>query len=267
MSRSLRRGALAATALMISLAPLTACGAGHDAQSLQIKPDNATTTVGDIEVLNALLITPAEGAEGPAVVSATLFNGGSKAETLEAVQLPGSDAKAELKPTGGAGPLTVPAGGSLILGGKGNASVVVRGLEESARGGAQDVVFRLSETGDVKLRALVHATGSYYDTFGPTPLPSSPAASPSGSPSTPPSGSPSGAPHASPGGSDAPTEPPTARAAATDARPSPRPRRARGGRGDVKGAPPVTPGGALHVVRTARPRRTGRARRSYGSNL
>ncbi|URM90874.1 DUF461 domain-containing protein [Streptomyces sp. MRC013] len=207
MSRSLRRGALAATALMISVASLTACGAGHDAQSLQIKPDNATATVGDIEVLNAVVITPAEGAEGPAAVSATLFNGGSKAETLEAVQLPGSGTKVELKPAKGSGPLTVPAGGSLILGGKGNASVVVEGLKGSARGGAQEVVFRLSETGDVKLHALVHATGSYYDTFGPTPLPSSPAASPSGSPAASPSGSPSGAPDASPGGSDAPTEP------------------------------------------------------------
>ncbi|MCP9987541.1 DUF461 domain-containing protein [Streptomyces sudanensis] len=213
MSRSLRRGALAATALMISVASLTACGAGHDAQSLQIKPDNATATVGDIEVLNAVVITPAEGAEGPAALSATLFNGSSTAETLEAVQFPGSKAKAELKPAKGSGPLTIPAGGSLILGGKGNAAVVIEGLEESARGGAQEVVFRLSKTGDVKLQALVHATGSYYDNFGPTPAASSPAASsPAASPAPSagtPSGSPSGKPkpNTSPGGSDAPTEP------------------------------------------------------------
>ncbi|CAL9300150.1 MULTISPECIES: DUF461 domain-containing protein [unclassified Streptomyces] len=214
MSRSLRRGAIAATALVISLASLTACGAGNDAQTLQIRPDNATTTVGDIKVQNALMITPVEG-EGPAAVSATLFNDGSKAETLEGVQLPGSGAKAELKPAKGSGPLTIPAGGSLILGGEGNASVVVEGLKGSAKGGVQEVVFQLSETGDVKLKALVFASEGYYEGFGPTGAPSSPAASPTGSPapsgspsgSPAPTGSPAGTPGASPAGSAPASQP------------------------------------------------------------
>lgn len=207
MSRSLRRGALAATALVVSLASLTACGAGNDAQSLQIKPDNAATTVGDIKVQNALVITPAGDAGGPAAISATVFNEGAKAETLEAVQLPGSGAKVELKPAEGSGPLTVPAGGSLILGGQGNASVVVEGLKGSVNGSAQEVVFRLSETGDVKLRAFVHPANGYYEGFGPSGAPSSPAASPSpagtpsGSPAASPSGSPAGTPGATPTGS------------------------------------------------------------------
>ncbi|MFV2120043.1 DUF461 domain-containing protein [Streptomyces sp. Act-28] len=200
MSRSLRRGALAATTLVISLASLTACGAGNDAQTLQIKPDNATTTVGDIKVQGAVLIAPADGAEGPSAVSATVFNEGSKTETLESIEMPGSGARITLKPAKGSGPLTVPAGGSLVLGGQGNAYAEVEGLKESAAGSAQEVVFQLSETGDVKLQALVHSTESYYKDFGPTFAPSaSPASSPS--PSGTPSGSPSGTPGASPTGS------------------------------------------------------------------
>lgn len=75
MSSSLRRGALAAAAIAFSIASLAACGAGHNAQTLEIKPDNAATSVGDIKVQNAVVITqPDLESTGPAVVSATLFN-------------------------------------------------------------------------------------------------------------------------------------------------------------------------------------------------
>ena len=57
MSSSLRRGALAASAIVFSIASLAACGAGGDAQTLEIKPDNAATKVGDLKVQNALIIT------------------------------------------------------------------------------------------------------------------------------------------------------------------------------------------------------------------
>ena len=43
VSRSLRRGALAAAAIVFSIASLAACGAGNDAQTLEVKPDNAAT--------------------------------------------------------------------------------------------------------------------------------------------------------------------------------------------------------------------------------
>lgn len=77
MSSSLRRGALAAAAIAFSIASLAACGAGSDAQTLGVKPDNAATTVGDIKVQNALVITqPDATSTGPAVISATVFNNG-----------------------------------------------------------------------------------------------------------------------------------------------------------------------------------------------
>ena len=71
MSRSLRRGALAATALAFSIATLSACAAGKDAQTLEIKPDNAATSVGDIKIQNVNVVTQPGRRAGPAAVTAT----------------------------------------------------------------------------------------------------------------------------------------------------------------------------------------------------
>ena len=156
MSRSLRRGALAAAAIAFSIASLAACGAGNDAQTLEIKPDNAATTVGDIKIQNAIVITqPETDAEGPAVIAATVFNNGTKRQTLDAITLPGSDVTVQLHAAEGAGPVAVPAGGSVVLGGKGNASAVIENGREAAQdGNVQAVIFKFSETGDVALRRV-----------------------------------------------------------------------------------------------------------------
>ncbi|MFP3991626.1 DUF461 domain-containing protein [Streptomyces sp. E11-3] len=169
MSRSLRRGAIAATALAFSLATLTACGAGNDAQTLGVRPDNAATSVGDIKIQNSTLITqPEPGAEGPAVVNATLFNEGDKDQTLDAIKVKGIEEDAELKPAEGSGPITVPAGGSVVIGGKGNASAVLaEGNGTAAEGNAQPITFTFSKTGDITLKsAVVPATG-YFSEWGP----------------------------------------------------------------------------------------------------
>ncbi|MFF4267465.1 DUF461 domain-containing protein [Streptomyces virginiae] len=197
MSRSLRRGALAATAVVFSIASLAACGAGNDAQTLQIKPDNAAAAKGDIEVQNALVITQGQkGEKGPAVVSATVFNNGTKAQTLDGITLPGGKGKVALKPAEGSGKVTVPALGYVVIGGKGNASAVIEDGAATVRDGeVQKVLFQLSSTGGIELEAfVVPATGAFAP-FGPTAAPA-PAASPSGTPSGTPSGSPSGSPSA-----------------------------------------------------------------------
>ncbi|MER6445738.1 DUF461 domain-containing protein [Streptomyces venezuelae] len=197
MSRSLRRGALAATAVVFSIASLAACGAGQDAQTLQIKPDNAAATKGDIEVQNAMVITQGQkGEKGPAVVSATVFNNGTKAETLDGITLPGGKGKVVLKPAEGSGKVTVPALGYVVIGGKGNASAVIEDGSVAARDGeVQDVVFQLSSTGGVELQAFVVPSTGGFAPFGPSAAPST-APSPSGSASGTPSGSPSGSPSA-----------------------------------------------------------------------
>ncbi|WP_371616603.1 DUF461 domain-containing protein [Streptomyces sp. NBC_00454] len=213
MSRSLRRGALAATAVVFSIASLAACGAGHDAQTLQVKPDNAAITKGDIKIQNALVITQdkkdKKDKKGSAAISATLFNSGTKDQTLDAVTLQGAKGAIVLTPASGASKVVVPAGGSVVLGGKGNASAsIANGREAVEDGNVQKVVFKLSTEGDVALQAFVVPAVGMYAGFGPTDAPAtgasasaSPSGSPSGSPSTTPSGSPSGSPAGTPSGS------------------------------------------------------------------
>ncbi|MEW2130834.1 DUF461 domain-containing protein [Streptomyces sp. NPDC005435] len=177
MSSSLRRGALAAAAIAFPLATLAACGAGNDAQTLEIRPDNAATSVGTIKVQNALVITqPDAKATGPLAISATLFNSGTKAQTLQSITVPGANDSVELKPAKGRS-LTVPAHGSLVIGGKDNASAMLASGGEVVRNGnAQKVTFTFSQTGAVSLRAFVVPATSYFTKWGPSEIPSAPAA-------------------------------------------------------------------------------------------
>ncbi|MFD9322303.1 DUF461 domain-containing protein [Streptomyces sp. NPDC060053] len=193
MSSSLRRGALAASAIAFSIASLAACGAGNDSQTLEIKPDNAATSVGDIKLQNVIVITqPDLESTGPAVISATVFNSGSKAQTLESITLDGGKSAA-LSPAKGKGELTVPAGGSIVIGGANNASAVLPSSREAVKDGdAQKVTFTFSDTGEISLRAFVVPAESYFSKWGPSDIPSA-AESPSESASASPSQSASGA--------------------------------------------------------------------------
>ncbi|MBW8797046.1 MAG: DUF461 domain-containing protein [Streptomyces sp.] len=190
MSSSLRRGALAASAIAFSVAGLSACGAGNNSQTLEIKPDNAATSVGDIKVQNATVITqPDLTSTGPAVVSATIFNTGTEPETLQSITVAGTGKTAELHATK-TQPLTIPGGGRLILGGKDNASAVLGSSREAVQdGNAQKITFTFSKAGDVSLRAFVVPAESFFTGWGPSAVPSASAtatasssASASGSP-------------------------------------------------------------------------------------
>lgn len=205
MSSSLRRGALAAAAIAFSLAPLAACAAGNNAQTLEVKPDNAATTVGDIKIQNALVITqPDTTSTGPAVISATVFNNGRTDQTLDSVSLSG-DGTAQITPATGKGKLTIPAGGSVILGGKGNASAALSSPGTTVKdGNAQKVTFTFSKTGDVNLRAFVVPASSYFTKWGPSDIPAAPGATASASESPQSSSTPSGSPSGEPAGSESP---------------------------------------------------------------
>ncbi|MFJ4434956.1 DUF461 domain-containing protein [Streptomyces sp. NPDC088923] len=184
MSSSLRRGALAASALAFSIATLAACGAGNNAQTLEVKPDNAATSVGDVKVQNVTVVTqPERDASGPAAILATVFNNSAKAQTLDSIGV--GDEQADLKPAKGSGSLSVPAHGKVIIGGDGNASAKLpSGREALNDGDVQEVVFRLSETGTVKIKAYVLPANHYFKGWGPSETPSaSPSESASGSPS------------------------------------------------------------------------------------
>ncbi|MCT2592799.1 DUF461 domain-containing protein [Streptomyces sp. N2-109] len=188
MSSSLRRGTLAATVLALSAATLTACAAGTNAETLQVKPDNAAVDVGHIQVQAANVITT-EGSEGPgpAAITAKIFNTGDKAETLQGITLGESGLAVQVTPAKGES-LKVPAGGSLALGGKGNASAVIMDGAALENGSAPEISFDLSTTGSVKLRAtVVPEEHDSYGDYGPTVTPTepSPTASPEDESTTP----------------------------------------------------------------------------------
>jgi copper(I)-binding protein len=208
VSSSLRRGAPAAAAIVFSIASLAACGAGNNAQTLEIKPDNAATTVGDIQIQNALVITqPVPESTGPLAVSATLFNNGRTAQTLDAISIPG-DGSAEISPAKGEGKgkVTIPAGGSVVIGGEDNASAVLADPGGTIKAGdAQEVTFTFSEAGDVTLRAFVFPAESYFSEWGPSEVPRAPGATPA--PSGTLSGSASGEEHGARTGADASSSP------------------------------------------------------------
>jgi len=200
VSSSLRRGALAAAVIAVSTASLAACGAGSDAQTQQVKPDNPETTVGDIKVQNALIITqPDIQATGPAVISATLFNNGDTAQTVDSITVPNVNATAQVKPAKGSGQLVVPAHGSVVIGGKGNASAVLaNGREAVQDGSVRKLTFTFSQTGAVSLRAFVVPAESYFKGWGPSTIPTPASPSPTKSASASPAGSPSPSTSASP---------------------------------------------------------------------
>ncbi|GLF99942.1 hypothetical protein [Streptomyces yaizuensis] len=196
----LRRGALALTAVALSFTALTACGAGNNAQSLGVKPDNPAVTVDTLSVENANIITqPKPGQAGPAAVSVTIINKGTKAQTVESIAVQDAG-PVKLTPAKGAGPVVVPAQGIVVIGGKGNGTAVI---EDGAAltqdlGGVRKISFGFSETGEVKLDAFVVPAESYFKEYGPSSAPSpAPAApKPAASASTGPSGEASGEPGA-----------------------------------------------------------------------
>ncbi|MEU1308935.1 DUF461 domain-containing protein [Streptomyces cinnamoneus] len=206
MSSSLRRGALAASALVLSIASLTACAAGNSAQTLEVKPDNAATSVGDVKLQNVNVITqPKQDATGPAVITGQIFNNGRKDQTLRSVKLPGKNVTVKLSPAKGkSGDIVVPAGGSVLLGGKDNASAVLpNGREALKDGESQPLVFDLSSTGEVKISAFVVPATSYFKEWGPSEMPAQakPGGAKPGKPG--PSTAPSGAPEGQPGAQNA----------------------------------------------------------------
>ncbi|GGO87186.1 DUF461 domain-containing protein [Wenjunlia tyrosinilytica] len=186
MSRSLRRGVLAAS-LVLAVAPLSACAASNDATTLQVHPDNPEASVGSIQVQNAVVIVPADGGPDAVSVSAALVNNGGRAQTLKSVTVQGQSQPLKLAGPNGKGGITVPANGQVVLlGGKDQASATLPGAAARARkdlGSFEKVTFTFSSTGEVPVDASVVPAEGYYEPFGPSPQAASGAPSESASPS------------------------------------------------------------------------------------
>ncbi len=199
MSRSLRRGALAAV-LAITIAPLAAaCGAGSSPQTLEIKPDSVAASVGSIQIENAFIVTEPKGG-GPAAITARVFNNGSTAQQLTSITVHGATSPVKLTGRDGTpGPVTIPGGSAITLGGKGNPSAELASDGGIVAGDFQHTVFDFSHTGQVSLSPSVVPAARYFQPFGPIVMasPSASASAPAAGASGAPAPSASGAPSAS----------------------------------------------------------------------
>ncbi|MEU9130286.1 DUF461 domain-containing protein [Kitasatospora sp. NPDC048540] len=196
MSRSLRRGAIAALVLA-AIVPLSACAAGNTPDTLEIKPDNAATSLGDYLRLNNIVVVTlpraaAEGAgAGPANVTANISNSGTTPETLKSITV-GDNMTATFTDAKGAqlSEIVIPAGGAVLLGGPDQPSAHVASVKVSV-GGFAPTGFVFGRAGQVGTEAAVLPAVGQYAAFGPKA-----EAGPSASPSS--SASPSAAASASP---------------------------------------------------------------------
>ncbi|MEU5385839.1 DUF461 domain-containing protein [Kitasatospora cineracea] len=183
MSRSLRRGAVAAIVLAAIL-PLAACATGNDASTLQIKPDNAATSVGDgVKLNNIVVVTEAGSAgayTGPATVTVNIANAGTTDDVLTSVKI--GDATAKLTDENGAAVSTVDlkAGQSVLLGAQGSPVAQVSSSQLSV-GGYVKTTFTFAKAGEVSAQANVQPAVGSYEAFGPKKAAPSPSASASAS--------------------------------------------------------------------------------------
>ncbi|MEV8093688.1 DUF461 domain-containing protein [Kitasatospora sp. NPDC085879] len=170
MSRSLRRGAIAALVLA-TVVPLSACSAGNQAETLQIKPDNAATSIGQNLRLNNVLLVTEKGASsdeaGPVNLTVNIANTGSTPEVLQSVTVEGAGTATFTDAKGAAvTEIVVPAGGSVLIGGEGQPLAHLTSAKLPI-GGYADTDFSFKTAGKVGLPVgVVPATG-LYASFGP----------------------------------------------------------------------------------------------------
>lgn len=192
MSRSLRRGSIAAVAA-IAIASLSSCASGNAPDTLQIKPDNAAATIGtNLRLNNIVVVTPVKSSgdyTGAANVVANIANTGSTPAELKTIVLGGGNATFTDASGASVPSLVIPAGGSVILGGKGNptatvssANVKVGGFAKTAFGIRENKEDQSSQVQTVTADASVVPDSdlkdkNLYQGYGPTAS-ASPAAVP-----------------------------------------------------------------------------------------
>ncbi|MGA4540758.1 DUF461 domain-containing protein [Uniformispora flossi] len=228
MSRSIRRGAVAAT-IALALAPLAAaCSSGTDAETTKIKPDTASVQVGNVKVQNLTLVSggPTSGAMA---LGGAFINDGDQAETLTQVAVDGATGNAELKSASGTGAITIPAHGAVYLTGGADSVVAkvasVSGDSPVTPGKYAKVTLTFKTAGSGSVRVQVHSPEDYFKQLAPSaPAPSLPAAPPTTAPASPsaPASATASAPASAPatgaptgGASNAPTGAATATSTAT----------------------------------------------------
>ncbi|MFD9126500.1 DUF461 domain-containing protein [Kitasatospora sp. NPDC059571] len=182
MSRSLRRGAIAALVLAAIL-PLSACATGNDAATLEIKPDNAATSIGTtLRLNNILVVTPARtAAEGaaeattPANITVNISNTGSAPEVLQSIEVAGAGSATFTDAKGAAlSEIVIPVGGSVLLGGEGQPAAHLAPAKLPV-GGYADTTFSFKTAGKAAVPAGVRPATGLYASFGPKAEPTASA--------------------------------------------------------------------------------------------
>ncbi|MEV4614216.1 DUF461 domain-containing protein [Kitasatospora sp. NPDC049258] len=205
MSRSLRRGAIAALVLA-AIVPLSACAAGNSPDTLEIQPDNASTSLGDNLRLNNIVVVTEDSASGeaagPANVTVNISNSGTTPETLKSITVGDSSTATFTDAKGAPIPeIVIPAGKAVLLGGPEQPVAHVASAKVNV-GGFAATSFVFGSAGKVGSQAAVLPARGQYAAFGPkaesAPSASaspavtvSPSAPVSGSPAAPATGSPS----------------------------------------------------------------------------
>ncbi|WP_042413024.1 hypothetical protein [Streptacidiphilus anmyonensis] len=186
MSRSLRRGAVAAV-IAVAIAPvLAACSAGSSAATLQVKPNSAATSLsgGQLKLNGVAVVTDAQG-NAPASVIASIANNEQQAENLVSVTVGTTAATLT-------GTTAIATGSALNLGNPGpNATKAVVPTLDQPAGAVVPITFVFANAGSVTLDAQVQTGTGQYALYAPSlpTLAPSPTVTPGGLPSGLPTGS------------------------------------------------------------------------------
>ncbi|MGW6918300.1 DUF461 domain-containing protein [Kitasatospora sp. NPDC054939] len=169
MSRSLRRGSIAALAAL-AIAPLSSCAAGNTPETLQIKPDNVSATLSPTVLLNNIVVVTGKDSAGehtgPASVVVNIANSGAEPVELQSITV-GTGSTAAFTDNKGAAvaSIVVPPGGSVAIGGAGNATALVPSASVQV-GGYVPTAFAF-KNGKVEAQAAVSPNKGLYAGYGP----------------------------------------------------------------------------------------------------
>ncbi|WP_436787551.1 hypothetical protein [Yinghuangia sp. YIM S10712] len=166
-----RRFRLALAAALLVAAPttvLSGCGAGPDAETLQIRPDTPETALGGLKLQNIALVTGPVGEGGPLAVVAYVYNGGTEVDRLERISVNELPLDAAITPAPSTPELRILPGQALQIGGEGNTAAVLPNADNIIKAGdTRLVTFGFARSGEVTLWVpVVPATGSYAG-YGP----------------------------------------------------------------------------------------------------
>jgi len=171
VSRRLHRGALAAAFAVVLGVGISGCGAGFEAQSYAVDPDNAEASVGGVLVRNLVMV---KAEEAPvAGIAGTFVNNAGTTDVLETVQIEGSEGSS----SGLSGALSVtaslelPARSAVTVGAGDAPALVVPDAEQFKVGTFVTMTLTFREAGAVELKVPLEDASSYYASVPPTPTP------------------------------------------------------------------------------------------------